>query len=714
MHAANITERLARSSARHRRLILVGWLVAVVASAAAIAGLLGSALTTDDDFTGRPEAQRAEQTLHRAFGTPAGAARRRFTVDEAVLVSSRTLSADDPRFGRRLATLARAIETAGDNEVRRGPVSEDGRSRLLLVELHGDVEPVVERVERANGHDGFRTLIAGENSIEEDFSAAADEDLARGETFGLGLALIVLVIVFGGLAAALVPVAVAIAGIVVALAIVAAIGQAFVLNFIVVNTLVMMGLAVGIDYSLFVVSRFRDERRAGRSVEEAVATTGATASRAVLFSGATVVLALMGMFLVPHTIFRSIAVGASAVVLASVLAALTLLPATLATLGDRIERLRVPLLGRRERGDGVWSRIAAFALRRPGRSLAAGVAVLIALAIPYATIETGSAGVGTLPKDFQTRAAYDAIERAFGPQGTASAEVVVEAERTPQLRAAVEELRTAVRHDRAYGRTTVAVAPGGGVTRVTVAVDGDAAGPDAVAAVERLRERYAPQAFDGVDADVAIGGQTADEIDFAGIARDRQPLVFAFVLGLSFLVLVAAFRSLVIPLTAIATNLLSVGAAYGLLVLVFQQGLGTALLGFEHADTVESWLPLFLFTILFGLSMDYHVFLLSRIRERWLATGHTTESVAFGVRTSARLITGAALIMVAVFAGFATGQLVMFQQMGFGLGAAVLIDATLVRSVIVPAAMALLGRWNWWLPGRSGRPAALEPEVHAA
>jgi uncharacterized membrane protein YdfJ with MMPL/SSD domain len=638
---------------------------------------------------------------------------RGFRVDEAVIVSSPRTTAEDPRFDRRMSSLAAELRAAGAGEVRAGPVSHDRHSALLLVELGGDDEPVVERVVAANGQDGFRALIVGEDSIDEDFSRAADEDLARGELFGLALALIVLVAVFGGVAAAVVPIAVAIASIVVALAVVAGIGQAFVLNFVVVNVLVMMGLAVGIDYSLFVVSRFREERRAGRALDDAVAVAGATASRAVLFSGATVVLALVGMFLVPQTVFRSIAVGAIAVVLVSVLAALTLLPAALAVLGDRIERLRVPLLGRRA-GGGLWSRVAGVALRRPAASLAAGVAVLVVLAVPYAGIETGTAGVGTLPESFQTRTAYEAIEHAFGPQGTAAAEVVVQGERTPELGAAIAGLRETLAHDPDYGETSVDVAPEAGVTRITVPVDVDATGPEAMAAVKELRERYVPRAFAGLHVETLVGGQSADELDFAVIARDRQPIVFAFVLGFSFLVLVAAFRSIAIPLTAIATNLLSVGAAYGLLVLVFQEGVGADLLGFQRADTVESWLPLLLFTILFGLSMDYHVFLLSRIRERWLATGDTRESIAFGVGTTARLITGAALIMVAVFAGFAGGQLVMFQQMGFGLGAAVLIDATLVRSVIVPSAMALLGRWNWWLPGRPRRGAMLEPGVDAA
>jgi putative drug exporter of the RND superfamily len=710
MSTRTLTERLARASARRRWLVIGAWALAVLASAAAIGGLLGSSLTTEDDFTGSPESVRAERVLDRAFPSDRD---RGFEVDEAVLVTSRGMTAEDPRFERRLRTLSADLRSAGAGEVRPGPVSRDRHSAMLLVELRGDVEPVVDRVAAANGRDGFRTLIAGEDSIDEDFSQAADEDLARGELFGLGLALVVLVVVFGGVVAAIVPIAVAVAGIVVALAVAALIGQAFVLNFIVVNVLVMMGLAVGIDYSLFVVSRFREERRAGRSVSDAVAVAGATASRAVLFSGATVVLALVGMFLVPQTIFRSIAAGAIAVVLVSVLAALTLLPAALAVLGDRLERLRVPLLGRRE-GGGVWSRIAAVSLRRPAISLVAGVAVLVALATPYLGIHTGNAGVATLPESFQTRAAYDAAEKAFGPQGIATAEVAVQGERTPAVRAAVERLRDSVARDPDYGRTSVEVARGGDVTRVVVAVDGDVVGKRAMRAIRDLRDRHVPRAFAGTGATALVAGEPARELDFAELADARRPLVFAFVLGLSFVVLVAAFRSVVIPLTAIATNLLSVGAAYGLLVLVFQHGVGADLLGFQRAGTVEAWLPLFLFTILFGLSMDYHVFLLSRIRERYLATRDTVESVAFGVSTTARLITGAALIMVAVFFGFATGQLVMFQQMGFGLGAAVLIDATLVRSVIVPAAMALLGRWNWWMPGRPRGGARLETGVHAA
>ncbi|MEA2194815.1 MAG: putative drug exporter of the superfamily, partial [Solirubrobacteraceae bacterium] len=378
MRTSNITERLARACARRRRVVLGGWALAVLAAAMTIAALLGSALTTDDDFTGRPESQRAEQLLQRAFAAqpgarPAATAQREFQVDEAVIVTSQgRLSARDPRFARRLRTLAADIRATGAGRVKPGPVSRDGRSALLLVELRGDVGPVVDRVTGANGRDGFRTLIVGAGSIDADFSAATAEDLSRGELFGLALALLVLIGVFGSLVAALVPIAVAVASIVVALAAVALVGQAYELNFVVVNVLVMMGLAVGIDYSLFVVSRYREERAAGRDGADAIAVAGATASRAVLFSGATVVLALVGMFLVPHTIFRSIAAGAIIVVVVSVLAALTLLPAALAAFGDRIERLRVPLPGGRRRAgggrdrEGLWPRVVGVALRRPG------------------------------------------------------------------------------------------------------------------------------------------------------------------------------------------------------------------------------------------------------------------------------------------------------------------------------------------------------------
>jgi RND superfamily putative drug exporter len=338
-------------------------------------------------------------------------------------------------------------------------------------------------------------------------------------------------------------------------------------------------------------------------------------------------------------------------------------------------------------------------MRRPRISLAAGVALLVALAVPYLGITTGSSGVSTLPDSFQSKRAFQRLEDAFGPQRTATAEILVAGDvDSAEVKGAIASLQASLRSDARFGTLSTTRSDARDAALISAAVDGDPMGKRAVSAVRDLREDYIPEAFRGVSAEALVTGATAGEIDFYEIADRYQPIVLGFVLGLSFLLLLLAFRSIVVPATAIVMNLLSVGAAYGLLVLVFQHGAGAGLLGFEQVDTIEAWLPLFLFTVLFGLSMDYHVFMLSRIRERYEQTGDTGDAVSSGIRSTARIITGAALIMVAVFGGFAAGELVMFQQMGFGLGVAVLLDATLVRSVLVPATMKLLGPWNWYLP----------------
>jgi putative drug exporter of the RND superfamily len=710
------TQRLARASAGRPKLVLTAWLAAFVAAGLAIAMLLGTSLTSDDDFTNRPESKRAERIADAAFATARGAGQ--FEADATVVVHvpqggrlraavrsvEHRLSAIPPRGALRLRD-----PFAGDG-TDRSLVSGDGRTALLHLDLDrvsdGYVEQLIETIEALDRQAGSEVAVTGERIVDADMEQTAESDLVRGEQLGLAAALVVLLVVFGSLVASLVPLAVAVVSIVVALGLTALVGQAWELAFFVVNMLVMMGLAVGVDYSLFVVSRFREERRNGYERLDAIERAGATSSRAVLFSGLTVVIALIGMFVVPHTIFRSLAVGAITVVLVSVGAALTLVPALLSLLGDRVDALRLPLVGR-SRG-ALWARIAQAVMRRPVVSLAASVAVLLALAAPYAWVQTGSSGVSTLPDSFASKRAFDLIDREFGPPDSSTAEVVVSGDvRSPFSRAAVARLRAALARDARYGELTAEVAPAGDAAILFVPIAGDPVGRRATDAVRDLRHDYLPSAFAGSGVDPLVMGQTAGELDFHELAARYQPIVFALVLGLSFLLLVVAFRSLVVAGTAIGANLLSVGAAYGLLVLVFQEGVGAGLLGFTQSDTVEAWLPLFLFSVLFGLSMDYHVFLLSRIRERWLERGDTAEAVAFGIRSTGRIITGAALIMVAVFSGFATGELVMFQQMGFGLGAAILLDATVVRCVLVPATMKLLGRWNWWLP----RGLAWLPEV---
>jgi len=442
-------------------------------------------------------------------------------------------------------------------------------------------------------------------------------------------------------------------------------------------------------------------------VLEAVDVASATAGRAVFFSGITVIIALMGMLIVPSTIYRSLAAGAIFAVAFAILASLTLLPALMRLLGDKVNRLRLPFVQRaqaefdEERPGGFWDKVATTVMRYPVVGVVAVTAVLVAATIPFFDINRGSAGVSTLPDSFQSKRGFEVLARDFAGGQLYPAEVVIDGSvgASTAVPAAVERLRTLLAADPVFGPSTFVSNRVEDLGLVSVQMAADPYADEANDAIRRLRGEYVPKAFGDVDGvRVLVTGLTAFNLDSLDITADYTPIVFVFVLGLSFLLLMLVFRSIVVPAKAILMNLLSVGAAYGLIVLVSQKGFAADLLGFQQVDTVEFWLPLFLFSVLFGLSMDYHVFLLSRIRERYDQTGDNTDAVAFGLRSTGRLITGAALIMVAVFGGFAMGDLVMLQQTGFGLGAAVLIDATIIRSVLVPASMKLLGRWNWYLP----------------
>lgn len=417
----------------------------------------------------------------------------------------------------------------------------------------------------------------------------------------------------------------------------------------------------------------------------------------------TVVLALVGMVIVPTTVFRSLGIGAILVVIVAVAAALTLLPAVFSLVGDRVNALRVPLIGRRAggrdetRGFGVW--VARTVMRRPVLYLIITAGLLLAASFSYFDIRTGASGVESLPAGSESRRGFDILERDFSFGLVTPAEVVISGDvRSPAVQAGIERLKNALKAEPIFGEPRLEVNRAGDLALLSVPIAGDPNTTAAVDTAKRLRTQYAPQAFAGVPAEVLVGGAAALNLDFFSLTNHYMPIVFLFVLGLSFVLLMVVFRSIVVPLKAILMNLLSVGAAYGLMVLVFQKGVGTGLLGFRRAEVIEVWIPLFLFSVLFGLSMDYHVFLLSRIREHYDQTHDNTAAVAFGLRSTGRLITGAALIMVAVFAAFASGRLVMFQQVGFGLAVAVLLDATIVRTVLVPASMKLLGNINWYLP----------------
>jgi RND superfamily putative drug exporter len=702
------------------------WLVLIVAMGTVSSQLLGGVLNQDIAFTNRPESVQAQDVIDQRFGNGT-------EVDstEFVIVQSDSLTVDDPQFKEVVTGLQQEIaaldgETLASSPVTyydvaqqseeqaAGLVSADRRTTLISVPLKEADDAAIEElraIAQENRSDGFTVQVAGQATLEADFTKIAEEDLRKGESIGIGIALIVLIVVFASLIAALVPIVMAIFAIVLALGLVALIGQLFQFNLFVTNMVTMIGLAVGIDYSLFIVSRYREERKKGFAKLEAIGAAGATANRAVFFSGLTVVLALAGMFIIPTTIFRALAGGAILVTIASLAASMTLLPAILAVLGDRINW---PRLSKRARVDsdhdprgGFWDRITRGVMARPVVFLLASVLVLGFLGSFYFQLNRGtSQTVSQLSNDFPSKQAFLTLEREFAGGVTDPAQIVITGDvQSPEVQAAVQRLKQEIAADPAFSdQTTVTPSEDGSALMVSAFLQGDPSGNAAFQGIRDLRTEIVPKAFTGVQGvSVLVGGNTAFFTDFLDVADQYQWIVLAFVLGLSFILLTVVFRSIVLPVKAILMNLLSVGAAYGAVTLVFQKGVGIGFfnaLGFQFRQTeaIEAWLPLFLFSVLFGLSMDYHVFLLSRIREEYDKTHDNTEAVAYGLRTTAGIITGAALIMVAVFVGFAAGRLGPLQQMGFGLAVAVFMDATIVRTLLVPAGMRLLGDLNWYLP----------------
>ena len=705
-----ITEKLARMSSR-RPWIVIGLWAAVFAAGLFLASGVGDVLTQDISITSNPESVQADDLIEGKLRGDEQAA-------ETVIVVSETTTVDDPAFEAFVGSLLTEIrgldglvaEATSFYEVGDpGLVSEDGDTTILPVGLEYDdanatdeIEPLVLLVEEQNEAAGFQVLTVGNASINHAGNEISEADLQRGEMIGIPIALIILVLVFGALLAAGIPLLMSVVSIVIAIGIVALIGQAFELNFMVVNIVTMIGLAVGIDYSLFIVHRYREELKAGLEKKEAIAKAGATSSRAVLFSGGAVVVGLSGMFIIPANVYRSLAVGSVTVAIVSVLAALTLLPALLTIMGDKINALRVPFLGRgkESKDGGFWGKTARLVMARPILSIVVAGGFLIAATLPLLSINTGLPGVSTFPEDSTPRAAFAILTEDFSAGLLSPTEIVIDAPDVsdPEIEAGIERLEATLATDPLFSPVTTEVNEAGDLAVLSVLIAADPFEDAAYSAMDRLRDDYVPAAFAGVEANVLVGGQTAMANDMFDMIAKYTPIVFAFVLGLSFILLLVVFRSIVVPIKALIMNLLAVGATYGILVLVFQDGVGNEILGFQQTETIAAWLPLFLFAVLFGLSMDYHVFLLSRIRERFDQTGDNRESVEFGVRTTAGIITGAAAIMIAVFAGFAMGELVDLQQAGFGLALAVFLDVTIIRTVLVPASMALLGDWNWYLP----------------
>jgi putative drug exporter of the RND superfamily len=701
------TGSLAAVSARHPWRTLGAWTAVGALAIVAIATLLGGSLTTEGSPTNNPESERAEDARLAAFPPTTGP-----TVTDIVVIRSEERTVDSPQFAAFVRDFVADGEITALGRARTyldgdgaGLISDDRHATIVPIALLDDdeTEALVEKVEGTTASP-FAVSVTGQETLDYDFNALSQEDLENGELkFGLPAALIILLLVFGAVVAGLVPLLMAIVSIVIALGLTALLAQQFELSVFVINMLTGMGLALGIDYSLFVVSRYREERGRARGELHAIEAAGATASRAVLFSGTAFVIAMFGMLLVPSSIMASLAAGAILVGIVSVIAALTLLPAVLGLLGDRVNAFRIPVIGRRSleasNPEGrFWGAVVRGVLRRPGLSAALAAGLLAALALPVFGMDVGTGGVSTLPDRFVSKRGFEALTRDFPETTTDPVEIVVSHASAESAGQALVRLQASVAADGRFGEGELKRSEDGNVALLTLPVLGDSSGTQAVDAVRELRDETIPTIFAGIDAEVLVGGQTSEDIDYFDSVINPAPYVIALVLLLTFVLLTVVFRSVVVAGTAVVLNLLSVSAAYGLLVLVFQEGWGTDLLGFQQADAIEAWVPLFLFSVLFGLSMDYQVFLLSRIRERYDQIHDTTDAVIFGVGSTARIITGAALIIVAVFAGFARGDLIMFQQMGFGVAVALLIDATIIRSVLLPSVMQLLGRWNWYLP----------------
>jgi RND superfamily putative drug exporter len=711
------TQALANMSANHPWRTIVLWVVLLVAAVVVNATLLGDALTTEFSYTNMPDSKKGDELLEERLRGP-----RR--VNEIVVVRSETLTVDEPEFIAKVDEVFGTISGLGADIIEGGVnyyltqdpsmVSADRHTTIMPFILSGtfddavtNVEQIMELVREADRAEGFQVLIAGEASISFESNEIAEKDMFNVEVFGIPIALVILLIVFGAVVAAVTPIFAALIAIVIAIALSALIGQLFQLSFFVVNMIFMIGLAVGIDYTLFIVYRYREERARGYEKLDAISWSGSTASRAVFFSGMTVVLALIGMLIIPTNIFQSLATGAILVVIMSVAASLTLLPAALGLMGDRVNSWRVPIVGRNlmeshsdETQGGFWNWITALVMAHPVVSLLLSVGLLGAAAVPVFQLDTGFNGISSMPDGLATKEAFLILDEEFSFGVVSPLEIVVDGEvNSPAVQSAVESLNASLATDPLFmGAPAYQANEAGDLALVSVPVSGESASDDATTAVRNVRDIYASAAFAGVDARVYATGAPAFNVDFYDITDRFTPIVFGIVLGLSFILLTVVFRSIVIPIKAILMNLLSVGAAYGLLVLVFQKGFAADFLGFYQSDVIDAWIPLFLFSVLFGLSMDYHVFLLSRIRERYDQTQDNAGSVAYGLRSTGKIITGAALIMVAVFGGFAMGDMVMFQQVGFGLGVAVFLDATIIRSILVPAGMRLLGNLNWYLP----------------
>jgi uncharacterized membrane protein YdfJ with MMPL/SSD domain len=722
----NVAARMGRWSAGHRKTAVFGWLAFVVLAVVLSMQVGTKHINQADSNTG--QARRADHILSAAsFGNA-----KRF--EEYILVRSKAHTVSDPAFKAAVHdAIAATAATPTADHVRspyapsnEGQITKDRHAAYVAFYIEGDqvaaykeVDKVLAGVDKAQqGNPGFSIRETGGASAGKALDAMFNKQLAQAGELSLPLTLIILLVVFGALVAAGIPLLLAISAVMATLGLLALPSHLIPMDKSVSAVVLLVGLAVGVDYSLFYLKREREERAARRSPEAALEVAAATSGRAVLISGFTVIIAMAGMFLSGDKSFMSFAVGTMMVVAVAMLGSLTVLPAVLSMLGDRVEKGRIPFLGRLRR-DGeprVWKALLRPVLAHPAWAAAASASVLVALAIPAFSLHTAISGIDSLPRSVPEVKVLDDFQRLY-PGGAQPAIVAVKAKSVdaPAVRNGIDQLLAkANASPQMHNAQVLEVSPDRTVAEIAIALDGSGTDSTSATALGTLRDKILPSTVGAVSgAEWAVTGQTAATADFNSQMKSHAPLVFGFVLLFAFLLLLASFRSIVIAVKAILLNLLSVGAAYGLLVIVFQWGWGENLLNFKSNGGITSWLPIFLFVILFGLSMDYHVFILSRIREAYDRGLSTDAAVEHGITTTAGVVTSAAVVMVGAFLVFVTLPIIDMKEMGIGLAAAVLIDATLVRAVLLPATMKLLGEANWYLPNWLGWLPRLEHDRSA-
>ena len=703
----NLAARMARWSGRHRKPAVLGWLGLMAALFAF--SLVSPMNMIVYETSGPGESGRADEILYEDFERPA---------EESVLVQSTEFTAQSRQFQAVVGEVVEAVGSLDEvasvespyEQGQTGLVSEDRASALVPLEFSGPPEDAEDKSDAVvsavaavqEAHPDFYVGSFGESTNKALNDSFAD-DLKTAGLYSVPLTLLILLVAFGAVVAAGIPLLLGLSAVLGTLGLVSLVSHVVPMSESTSALVLLIGLAVGVDYSMFYLKREREERAAGRSEGAALEAAAATSGHSVLVSGVTVIVAMSGMLLTRDATFASFGIATMMVVAVAMLGSLTVLPAVLSKLGDRVDRGRVPFTNRLRRTDGegrIWGAILDRVLRRPVVSVVLAGGLLLALAAPALQMTTVQPGIDTFPQHLLTT--YNRLEAAF-PGTEISADVVIKAAdvQSPEVEAEIRALTdAAVDTDVMNQPVDVSINPEGTVAVVSIPVAGNGSDGPSNAALDALRDDIAPETVGSLDdAEVAVTGTTAQTRDFDGQMNTTAPLVFAFVLLLAFILMLVTFRSLVIAVKAVLLNLLSVAAAYGVLVLVFQEGWGKTLLGFDATGGIDPFLPILLFVILFGLSMDYHVFILSRVRESYDNGLSTQAAVAHGIKTTAGVVTSAAIVMVGVFSIFGALQAMIFKQFGVGLAAAILIDATVIRAVLLPASMSLLDRWNWYLPG---------------